>query len=200
MFSSVIVIPICNAVQLYGRLLFQWCSLLHIRLSAVSLLLTNPRECECDLRPSRFRMSRSHVHDSSLCVAFFAFFSTDFRIKVRLLSVFLHTILQMVSFYFMKWCQHFFSALTRCGHEPVLLWCHAVKLTSFCGMAVNPVRILVPRLKQLLRKCKRGISVVLLAIWQQSMLTPFKQLLFWGIEDNYEEKTVVFLLYVNGEF
>lgn len=94
----------------------------------------------------------------------------------------------------------FFSALTRCGHEPVLLWCHAVKLTSFCGMAVNPVRILVPRLKQLPRKCKRGIFVVLLAIWQQAILTHFKQLLFWGVEDNHEENTVVFLLYVNGEF
>ena len=198
MFSSVIVIPICNAVQLYGRLLFQWCSLLHIRLSAVSLLLTNPRECECDLRPSRFRMSRSHVHDSSLCVAFFAFFSTDFRIKVRLLAVSHYFTNGFVLFHEMM--SIFFSALTRCGHEPVLLWCHAVKLTSFCGMAVNPVRILVPRLKQLPRKCKRGIFVVLLAIWQQSMLTPFKQLLFWGVEDNYEENTVVFLLYVNGEF
>ena len=126
------------------------------------------------------------------CVSFFAFFSTDFRVKVRLLAVCLHTILQIFSFYFLKRCQYFISALTRCGHEQVLLWCHAVKLTSFCGMAVNPVRTLVPRLKQLPRKCKRGILMVILAIWQQSMLTSFKQSMFRGKEDKYVEKTVVF--------
>ena len=126
------------------------------------------------------------------CVSFFAFFSTDFRVKVRLLAVCLPTILQIFSFYFIKRCQYLISALTRCGHERVLLWCHAVKLTSFCGMAVNPVRILVPRLKQLPRKCKRGILMVIFSNLTAIDVNFFQTANVPGKKYNYVEKTVFY--------
>ena len=53
------------------------------------------------------RLASSHVMLArSRPLAFFAFFPADFRVKERLLAVYLHTISLIVSFYFMKWCQY----------------------------------------------------------------------------------------------
>ena len=135
--------------------------------------------------------ARSTAHLRCVLCVFFHVFASKTATTRRLFTHYLAY--SVVSFHEMTSIFFFVLAPTRCGHEPVLLWCHAVKLTSFCGMAVNPVRILVPRLKQLPRKCKRGILVVnMLAIWRQLIVTPFKQFLLRSIEDNYNGKTFVF--------